>query len=119
MLRFGSAGHHPAYLVPPDTSSAQPLVTEAVMIGAMDDAVFLAQEAVVPPGSAVYLFSDGAYEIDTKDGGMWGLKDFVPLLLAPPQPGTTDPERLYQTVVAASAQVPLADDFSMVKLTFT
>jgi serine phosphatase RsbU (regulator of sigma subunit) len=117
-LRYGSAGHHPAYLVPADRSVAQPLGTDALMIGGMDDTVYQTRQSTVPPGSSIYLFSDGAFEVDTKDGGMWGLKDFVPLLVQPVRPDVSEPVRLYRTVAAAAIRDPLADDFSIVVLTF-
>jgi serine phosphatase RsbU (regulator of sigma subunit) len=117
-LCYGSAGHHPAYLVPADRSVAQPLGTDALMIGGMDDTVYQARQSTVPPGSSIYLFSDGAFEVDTKDGGMWGLKDFVPLLAQPVRPDVPEPVRLYRTVAAAAIRDPLADDFSMMVLNF-
>ena len=118
MLTCGSAGHHPAYLVPSDRRVAQPLGTAALMIGAMDDVVYHVQRTTVPAGSSIYLFSDGVFEVDTKDGQMWGIRDFLPLLVAPSRPDTSEPERLYQAVTAASSTDPLADDFSLVQLMF-
>jgi serine phosphatase RsbU (regulator of sigma subunit) len=118
-LTYSAAGHHPAYLVPQYRHVAQPLGTKALMIGAMDDTVYQAQQTTVPEGSSIYLFSDGAFEIDTTDGHMWGLKDFVPLLTEPTRPDTSEPVRLYRAVTAAAGRDPLADDFSMVMLTFT
>ena len=117
-LTYSSAGQHPAYLVPPDRLTAQPIGTQALMIGAMDDTLYRASQTTVPPGSSIYLFSDGAFEIDTKDGEMWGLKDFVPLLIEPALPDTTEPVRLYRAVTAAADRSPLADDFSLMVVTF-
>jgi serine phosphatase RsbU (regulator of sigma subunit) len=117
-LTFSTAGHHPAYLVSADRQAARPLGTEALMIGAMDDTTYQTQQAFVPAGSALYLFSDGAFEVDTLAGDMWRLKDFVPLLTAPTHPDTPEPVRLYRTVAAAAGRDPLADDFSLMMLTF-
>ena len=36
-LVYGSAGHHPAYLVPADRTAAHPLGTPALMIGVIPD----------------------------------------------------------------------------------
>lgn len=117
-LTCGSAGHHPAYLVPSDRRLAQPLGTEALMIGAMDDVIYQVQRTTVPAGSSIYLFSDGVFEVDTKDGQMWGLRDFLPLLVEPARADMNEPERLYRAVTAASRTDPLADDFSLVLLMF-
>jgi hypothetical protein len=42
----------------------------------------------------------------------------VPLLTAPPVPGKTDPDRVYQSVRQVAAPGPLEDDFSLVAVTF-
>lgn len=118
-LTYASAGHHPAYLVPADRSDAQPLRLRTLAIGLMTDTAYTTGETTVPPGAALYLFSDGAYEIDMPDGAMWGLTDFVPLLTAGTQPETTEPVRLYRAVTRAAGRDPLADDFSMLVLSFT
>lgn len=117
-LTYGSAGHHPAYLVPSERRVSQPLGTKSLVIGAMEDVVYHVQRTTVPAGSSIYLFSDGVFEVDTKDGQMWGLSDFLPLLVEPSLPDTSEPERLYRAVTEASVTDPLPDDFSLVILTF-
>ena len=88
------------------------------MIGLLPDLTYEAQEIVIPPGSTLYVFSDGAYEIVTRDEKRWELSDFVPLLTAPALEGTSDPDRVYQAVKQAAAAGPLEDDFSLMALTF-
>jgi serine phosphatase RsbU (regulator of sigma subunit) len=117
-LTFGSAGHHPAFLVAPDRQESQPLGAPALMIGAMPASEYQVQQTTVPAGSALYLFSDGVVEIETKDEKQWSLADFLPLLLEQPHPGTSEAERLYQAVTQAARPGPLDDDFSLLVLTF-
>jgi sigma-B regulation protein RsbU (phosphoserine phosphatase) len=45
----------------------------ALMIGILPDQAYEVQETAVPPGSRLFLFSDGAYEIVTKDQQRWSL----------------------------------------------
>jgi serine phosphatase RsbU (regulator of sigma subunit) len=66
----------------------------------------------------LYVFSDGAYEIVTRDERRWELTDFLPLLTQPAEPGVTDPDRVYRAVKQAAAAGPLEDDFSLMALTF-
>ena len=117
-LTYGSAGHHPAFLVPMDRRDAQPLGMPALMIGILPDQAYEVSETTVPPGSRLFLFSDGAYEIVTKDQQRWGLSDFLPILLQPAVPGQPETERVYRKVKAAAASGPLEDDFSLIAVTF-
>jgi serine phosphatase RsbU (regulator of sigma subunit) len=117
-LVYASAGHHPAYVVEPGRRTAHPLGTPALMIGAMPDREYQVQQATIPPASALYLFSDGVFEIVTKDQQRWALSDFLPLLVEPPRPGTPETERLFHAVMQAAAPGPLEDDFSLMVVTF-
>jgi sigma-B regulation protein RsbU (phosphoserine phosphatase) len=118
MLTYASAGHHPAYLVPADKRATYPLGMPALMIGAMPDPGYQVQQATVPAGSSLYLFSDGVFEVVTTGGERWDLADFEPLLLEPAVPGTPESERLYQAVKRTTGRGLLADDASLLVLTF-
>jgi serine phosphatase RsbU (regulator of sigma subunit) len=117
-LVCGSAGHHPAYLVPPDRSGTRPLGTSALMIGVALDIVFPVERTTVPHGTSLYLFSDGAFEIVTSDERRWALSDFLPLLHEPVVPDTPEADRIYQSVRQAAAPGQLEDDFSLMVVTF-
>ena len=117
-LSYSSGGHHPAYLVPSDRRESHPLGSPALMVGALPNSEYEVHQTTVPVGSGLYLFSDGVFEIETKDQERWGLSDFLPFLLEQPQPGTSDAERLYQAVRQAAGPGPLEDDFSLMVVTF-
>jgi serine phosphatase RsbU (regulator of sigma subunit) len=116
-LVCAGAGHHPAYLVAPDRRAAQPVGTSAPMIGAFPDISFDVEHRTLPPGAALYLFSDGAFEIETRDERRWEMGDLLPLLLQSPVAGRPESERVYQLVRQAARPGPLGDDFSLVVLT--
>jgi len=117
-LSYGTAGHGPAILVPADKSATTPLGMSAVMIGMLPDQTYDVAHEVMPAGSTLFVFSDGAYEIVTKDGTRTDIEEFLPLLTAPSTPGVTDPERVYQAIRDVSKPGPLDDDFSLMALTF-
>jgi serine phosphatase RsbU (regulator of sigma subunit) len=117
-LVYCSAGHHPGYLVPPVRDRAIPLATKNIIVGAVADFQFEADTVDVPPESMLYVFSDGVFEITTRDGVQWGVSDFVPLLLEPMLPGTPEPTRLHQAVQKRNSSAVLEDDFSMLVVTF-
>ena len=70
------------------------------------------------PGSALYLFSDGIFEVTTVDQKRWTLLDFEPLLLEPNVADTPESSRLYQAVRRVTGPGPLDDDASLLVLTF-
>ena len=115
VLRYASAGQHPAYLATP---ALQPLATRAPAIGMMPEARFLGSEVAVPPGSRLHLFSDGAFEVPLPDGRMGTVADFVALLAGPARPGQTEPDRLFQAVRELTGRRPFDDDVSLITLAF-
>jgi sigma-B regulation protein RsbU (phosphoserine phosphatase) len=117
-LVFCTAGHHPGYLVPPARDRAIPLSTKNIIVGAMENVQFKADTIDIPPEGRLYVFSDGVFEITTRDGVQWGVADFVPLLLEPMLPGTPEPMRLHKAVQKRNSSAVLEDDFSMLVVTF-
>jgi len=117
-LRFASAGHHPAFLVPQDRNQALGLRTRCGLIGAMPQTRYTAATAEIPPGASLYLFSDGVFEFVTRDGVEWGLNDMVPYLQLPRVPEMTESRRLFRDVRKLARPGGLDDDFTLLVLTF-
>ena len=66
-LAFATAGHHPAFMLAPDATEPVPLGTRNPSIGIAADREVTASRAPVTPGSSLFLFSDGVFEItDTR-----------------------------------------------------
>ena len=118
VLTYGTAGHGPAILVPADKGGTQELGMPAVMIGMLPDQTYEVADVTIPPGSTLFVFSDGAYEIVTKTEERWDLENFLPLLLLPSVPGKTEPDRVYEEIKQVGKAGPLDDDFSLMALTF-
>jgi sigma-B regulation protein RsbU (phosphoserine phosphatase) len=104
--------------VPADKHETEPLGMSAMMIGMMPDQTYDVARVTIPPGSTLFVFSDGAYEIVTKDGDRWELENFLPLLTAPSVPQLAEPERVYQAIKEVVKPGPLDDDLSLLALTF-
>jgi len=117
-MRYASAGHHPAFLVPPDRSRAIGLRTRCAPVGADPGTRFSAATADIPPGASLYLFSDGVFEFVTRDGVEWGLNDFIPRLQRPRVEGLTESRRLFREVRRLARPGGLDDDFTLLVLTF-
>jgi len=88
------------------------------MIGVDSESAYEVHRSTIPAGHSLHLFSDGVFEIVTADGGRGTLTDFLPLLMQPANPPTTEPERIYQSIRAMARSGPFDDDFSLLVLTF-
>jgi len=117
-LRYCSAGHHPSYLVPEARDKSIPLTTRNIVIGATPTFEFESATVEVPPGSRLYVFSDGVFEIEAKDGEQWGLDHVLPLIMQPPVAGVTEPQRLLGAIRAHARSPDFEDDFTVVVATF-
>ncbi|MEJ0020648.1 MAG: SpoIIE family protein phosphatase [Acetobacteraceae bacterium] len=116
VLNFATAGHHPAYLLPAGARQSLPLGTRNPSIGIGADRDVEASRAKVAPGSCLFLFSDGVFEITDPEGREWDLAQILSLL--PVMAGPDGPRRLYDTMRQAARPGPLEDDFSALALRF-
>jgi serine phosphatase RsbU (regulator of sigma subunit) len=114
---FTSAGHHAAYLVPPGRGAPIPLEVSNVLIGMIEGYGYKAGTARFEPGSSLYLFSDGVFEVESLGAEPWGLERFVSLLGLAPEPGRTEPQRIFQAVKARTQRDAFEDDFTLVVAT--
>ncbi|HLK25078.1 MAG TPA: SpoIIE family protein phosphatase [Caulobacteraceae bacterium] len=117
-LAYATAGQHAAFLAPPGKAELVPLRTRNGIIGAVPGKTYASDQIDVPAGSQLFLFSDGVFEIVTKDGQEWGLQDFLPLLLEPAAAGLSTCQRIFRDVTNVARPGGFDDDFSLVVLTF-
>jgi hypothetical protein len=117
-LRFCAAGHHAAFLVSPDAPEPMALWLRGPAIGMLPHGKWAVGRAEIPPGSRMYVFSDGAFEIVAADGRQWGIEDLREIVSAGRTHGMAEPQRLYQAVRTAARPGPLDDDFSMLVVGF-
>jgi serine phosphatase RsbU (regulator of sigma subunit) len=117
-MRFCAAGHHPSFLVSPAQGDAVPLWLRGPTIGMLPKGNWGVGRTDVPPGSRLYVFSDGAFEIVESSGRQWVIEDLRLIMKGAEQPGVSEPQRLYQAVRAATGPGPLEDDFSVLVVRF-
>lgn len=117
-LAFGCAGHHAALIVGPRRESAVPAGTKNRAIGVSASSTYTAGSLAVPPGSMLYVFSDGVFEIKTKEGADWDFDAFVEVMKSPPVPEMSESHRLLQAVRETAGVNELEDDFSLVTFRF-
>ena len=119
-LDYSSAGSPPAVLVLPGGGAVE-LAAEGAIVGMDPDSAYANRSSPVPAGSRLFLFSDGAYEVRTRSGGMLGLEGFVGLLsarAAGTAPGVSALDGVLRDVQSAAASTRFSDDVSLVELEF-
>ena len=116
VVSYATAGHHPAFLLAAGATQPVPLGSRNPSIGIGADREVAAVRAPVAPGSSLFLFSDGVFEITDYNGHEWGLSQILSLL---PMMAVHDgPRRLYNTVRMTARPGPLEDDFSALAIRF-
>ncbi|MCX5797424.1 MAG: SpoIIE family protein phosphatase [Elusimicrobia bacterium] len=116
-LVCASGGHPPAVLVGPDLSVAT-LEAKGTVIGGWPKASYDCVSADIKPGSRLYVFSDGIYEVEQPDGKFWQMEDFVKLLAAAPAPGEAGTDRILKHVRRLRGKDVFDDDISLVEVAF-
>lgn len=118
-LTYASAGHPPAILL---SSTPEPhlqrLKTPGVPIGLLPDRRFTSNTCDISPGSYLYLFSDGLYEIKQTESEAWGLDAFVEVLTNC-QTCQCQPSHIVETVQALNQIQAFEDDCSLLQIKFT
>ena len=118
-LDFASGGHPPGVLItqnPDGESLVKQLRTRGMLVGAMPGTTFPADSYVVPADSALYIFSDGTYEIEKSDGTMLDLEEFITQLAALNGGAGSVLERLLSYARETQQREHFDDDFSIMRL---
>lgn len=114
LMVHASGGHSPAIAIAPDGSATQ-LGSSGMMIGAFPFATYKDCTTPIAPGSKLFVFSDGCYEVFNPAGEMMTVADFCVVLAE----SATSLDALDRIVGAAQAwqqRAEFEDDFSLVRL---
>jgi len=114
-LSFSSGGHPPALLLRPG-GQMESLSTGGTVIGAFSSSRYSGGKTTVEPGSLLYLFSDGAYEIGGTGGPMMGHEDFAELVAA--TTGERRLDRIIETIRKRHGRDDFDDDLSVLEFRF-
>lgn len=117
-LAYASAGHPPGLLFSGPGRHLRELATENPPIGMLEMAEFHEESTLLEPRSSLYLYSDGAFEINTKTGAWWSYEEFVRYLGQQVQRGEARPAELFRTIRALTRDDRFEDDFSLLQMDF-
>lgn len=121
-LYYSSGGHPPSILLSKTfsgSSSAQRLKTAGVAIGLFPDMEYVEQHCFIEPHSILYIFSDGIYEISQPQGGVWGLEQFVEVLVNQEKATSSDVEQVLQKICSLHSIKSFEDDCSLLQVQFS
>lgn len=116
-LAYSSGGHPPAAIVS-GGGRVEKLSTGGMIVGGMPGTKFKEAEAEISPGSRLYVFSDGVYEVNYADGrGMMGVDEFI-AELAKPAKEKSKVEEMMRFSQSAQNSERFEDDFSLFEISF-
>lgn len=117
-LLYTSAGHPPAILIfrEGEKWEYQKLKTPSLPIGMIDDVEFEQNLCLVKPESYLYLFSDGIYEIEQENDNIWGLENFINLLVDTQAKHNGNLQYLLKQIEEVNHSPNFNDDLSILKV---
>ncbi|MHB1560109.1 MAG: SpoIIE family protein phosphatase [Isosphaeraceae bacterium] len=122
-LDYAGGGHPPVLLLTGpsvDRSALAILESQGPMIGAVPDLEFQSGSAQLDAFAKLYLYSDGAYEIQRTDETMWPFDEFVAFMKQGPHDADDGAmmDRLIAHGRTLQGRDEFIDDFSIVELQF-
>jgi sigma-B regulation protein RsbU (phosphoserine phosphatase) len=115
-LTYSSGGHPPAVLTGDAPNAMRQLSTGGRLLGCDPTAEFRNESCEVIPGSRLYVFSDGAYEIARPDGTTAQLADLMQPLSQPAPPGHSKLDELIKWAEVTGGQSSFKDDVSILEV---
>jgi len=119
LLRYAGGGHPPAVLVrrpAPGQTEVSLLKARGMVIGGMPGVPYQSQEATLAPRDHLFLFSDGVYEITSRETGQ--LLEFDRYVEVLAMPGGDNVERVWRAMSDLNTLPAFEDDFSLVEFRF-
>jgi len=124
-LIYASGGHPPALLVSPTPTLCTPqsieiesLRTRGIPIGLFSDSQYTDAEQIIQPGSCLYIFSDGVYELPQPNGEIWGLARFIELLRSLHAESLPSLSTIQECLIRENNHSVFPDDISLIKVQF-
>ena len=117
MLTYAGAGHPPSLYFPDPSTAVAPCSLESTgpMPGVLQGLTYASQQQEMAPGSRVFVYSDGVYELRDSTGRVRTQEDFVEFLT---DPDKRDLDSIRSGAEAIVAPHPFEDDVSLVQVDF-
>ena len=116
-LSYAGAGHPPLILFD-ENGSQEKLFSQNTMIGIDDRFEFHSDIYKIRNKTSVYMYTDGAYEVDLPDGSMMGIEALANELSKHQNLPSDEINKLYHSLLELNGGNCLEDDFTMMKISF-
>jgi len=120
-ILYASGGHPPAILITgesPQNRRLYELKTPGIVIGALPEANFENATCNVKEFNSLYVFSDGVYEVSTRNGSIMNIHEFIQLLMRIPWNRGDALDSIVQRIQHIQGKTFFADDFSLLQVIF-
>lgn len=114
ILKYAAAGHPPA-IVLLNGNNSQKLFASNFFIGGLPDFEFKYEDFKLNDHFKLYIYSDGAYEIQKKDGNLMTYDELETFLVNNQNQNETELDLLYNHLTLLTGS-HLPDDFSILKI---
>lgn len=116
-LTYASAGHPQAVLL--SNIQVQQLGSLDLPIGFVPNIEFENATFDIEKNSTLYIFSDGAYEINQPDGTIWGINAFIDYLINYSKEETRGLNQILAHIMTLNCKPNLDDDLSLLQAKFS
>lgn len=118
-LTYASAGHPPAWLMAPNGDIQHIGQSGQLPIGLFPTTTYQCDQCDIKPGSILYSFSDGLYEIPQADGSLWDYEGLNEVMMSLHQQVDVPPlQTLLNTIYKLKEIETFDDDCSIVQVRF-
>jgi sigma-B regulation protein RsbU (phosphoserine phosphatase) len=117
-IEYSCGGHHAALFFEPGAQAPKQLMCDGMAAGVADDSEYESASCAVPAGSRLYLFSDGAFEVEISGGGQLGIDGLIEVLLSVQPMADNRVDRARQAIESRRVTSAFQDDFSLLELQF-
>ncbi|WP_035798232.1 PP2C family protein-serine/threonine phosphatase [Crocosphaera chwakensis] len=121
-LIYASAGHPPAILFTPNVEEElleTQLKTPGLPVGMFPEANYTNKSLFIDSLSRLYIFSDGLYEIEQKDGTLIGLTTFLAMIRNYQKRDSHNLDQLIGYLKSCNLKKKFDDDLSIIEVNFT
>ena len=115
-LNYSTSGHPPAFGI--INGSRFELATDNFLIGVLPQYPYISEKIIMESGTSLYIFSDGAYEIQKADNEMWTLEEMHNYLVESHTKENTELNMLYEYIQNLHINKNIDDDFTIMKISF-
>lgn len=117
-LSYACGGHPAAVLFQGGETEPHLLEAKGAALGIFEESIYEAKSVNVPPGSVLYLFSDGVFEVADTTGLDWPMDAFYETLRPESHDVDLEFSRIMQAALDYCGMDRFEDDYSILRIRF-